>query len=284
MLYQKLLTGTRPYHLSMSRTHHGFEEHRHPDVEFSYCLSGTYDLIIDRQLYHLKPGDLAVIGCMVSHEVPRKPQEALTLTMEVGPILLKEHFQMLAEGQFAPVYSLREDSPLRPLLEETAALYQQQDAYAELMLTGNLYKISACIGRECSMPVSEEEEGEQAAAKIKEKPRRPILEIEKALELIYSHYAQNITVEDAAAAAGYSKSNFCTVFKNVVGDSFHHVLNRHRVENACYFLRQTETSVSDIAVMVGFADSKSFCRVFKNFYGVTPGEYRQQESLYISRS
>lgn len=283
MLYQKLLTGVRPYHLSVSRFHHGFEEHRHPDIEFSYCLSGSYDLIIDRQRYHLQEGDLAVIGCMVSHEVPEEQQEAVALTMEVGPILLKEHFQALAKSRFAPLYSLDKDSPLRQILEETIRIYQENEPFAELLLTGNLYKISACVCRECAeLPSVGESVGEADQEKTKETPRRPVMEIERALELIYSHYAQNITVEDAAAVTGYSKSNFCTVFKNVVGDSFHHVLNRHRVENACYFLKESNTSVSDIAQMVGFADAKSFCRVFKNFRGISPGEYRHQEGPSVA--
>ena len=275
MLYQKLLTGSRPYFCSVGSCS-GFEEHRHPDVEICYCLSGSYQVIIDRQCYLLEEGDMAVVGCMVSHEIPYGQRQAsLNLTLEVGPVFLKDYFEPLAETVFRPVYHLAKDSDLRRLLEETAELYGCKESYAELLLTGNLYKISAFLCRECTEPAPE---------KVQEKLRRPAVEIEKALELIYSQYAQNITLEDAAAITGYSKSNFCTVFKNMVGDSFHQVLNRHRVENACYFLRETTTTISDIAVMVGFADAKSFCRVFKSFYGVSPGTYRLQEGPSISRS
>lgn len=266
MLYEELLTGVKPYRIRPSKIHRKVQEHRHPDVEFAYCISGNYNMIVDKQLYQLQAGDLVVIGSMVSHEVPEEQPESFTLNQQIGPVMLKEFFQLLTERRFAPLYSLSTDSPLRKLLEETAEIYPQKTPYAELLSIGNLYKIIACICMECT---------EVPAAEPKEMPQRSIMEIEKALELIYNHYSQDITVETAAAITGYSKSNFCNVFKNIVGESFHHMLNRYRVENACYFLKETNTTLSDIALMVGFSDAKSLCRVFKKYYGITPGEYRQ---------
>jgi len=81
-------------------------------------------------------------------------------------------------------------------------------------------------------------------------------------------------VEDAAAVTGYGKSNFCKIFKNITGETFHDALNRRRVENACFYLRETAVTVTDIAPLTGFSDAKTLCRVFKAVTGMSPGQYR----------
>ena len=44
---------------------------------------------------------------------------------------------------------------------------------------------------------------------------------------------------------------------------------------ACVLLRQTDDPIEKIAQEAGFADIKSFCRVFKKYTGLTPRQYRQ---------
>ena len=98
---------------------------------------------------------------------------------------------------------------------------------------------------------------------------------EKAIELIHYNYKEPLPIEYVAEITGYSKSNFCKIFKKVVGESFHRALNRRRVECAAGLLDVTNLSVAEISEEVGFSESKAFCRVFKAIYGITPGEYRR---------
>ena len=132
-----------------------------------------------------------------------------------------------------------------------------------MLLKGNLYKISAYLLKEFN--------GENSLSK----DLSTVANIESAMELIENNYSDNITVEDAANLTGYSKSNFCKTFKKITGETFHSVLNKHRIKIAGYLLRETADMIYDIAIKVGFPDSKSFCRVFKNITGQTPGQYRK---------
>lgn len=267
MLYQNLMMGSKPFLLAKGRMR-PFGVHRHPEIEMSYCVSGTYDICIDNRRYTLHPGDLAIVGCMIPHEIPEHGSECLGMTLEVGPVFLRQYFRYLADAGFAPVYTLPPDSEMRRLLDETEKLiFSDRDEFSELERMGNIYRICAQLMREL-LPQPQTASAQQQHSSLPE--------IEKALELIYNHYAENITVDDAAAVTGYAKSYFCRIFKSIVGASFHHVLNNHRVENACFLLRETSTSLSEIAAAVGFADTKSFCRVFKSFTGTSPGAYRKQ--------
>lgn len=72
---------SRPYYVGISRMK-GFVEHRHPELELSYCTRGTYDIFIGKTIYHLKAGDLAIVGPMASHMFPAAgDQSCLALTV-----------------------------------------------------------------------------------------------------------------------------------------------------------------------------------------------------------
>ena len=273
MLYQKILMDDAPYQWSMG-SFRAFEEHRHADIEFNYCVHGGFDIIIDKKRHHVSEGEMSLIGPMVSHEVPAAENaDRLVLTAIVGSSLLKKHFSGFSGASFhSPICSLNSGSEahrsLRALLQESAELCQHPTAHSDLLLTGNLYKICAYLLRELA-------EGEAEPVRESGDLRR-VANVEKALDLIHYDYAKPLTVEIAAAATGYGKSNFCKIFKNVVGDSFHHVLNRCRIQNAYALLTETDMSVAAVAQEVGFAETKTFCRVFKEIAGVTPGTYRAQ--------
>ncbi len=271
MLYQKILIGETPYHVGVGAMG-TFEEHRHADIEFNYCISGELEIIIDKKHYCLHAGELALINPMVSHSVPKAQDQACKcLSVTLGASFLRRHFASFSQNRFrSAVCRLSNESEdharLRALLEEAARWKGEEGEYAELMLAGVLYQICANLTLELCR---EETHGGEDL--------RMVANVEKALELIYYRYAEPLTVEDAAAVTGYGKSNFCKIFKRIAGDSFHQVLNRQRVEIACGFLSETATSVANIAQEVGFSDSKTFCRIFKRFQGVTPGEYRAQQ-------
>lgn len=273
MLYQKILMDEEPYQLRVG-TFRAFEEHRHADIEFNYCVRGGFDIMIDKKRCHVGEGELVLIGPMVSHEVPASEDtDRLVLTAVVGPTLLKKHFARFSGASFhSLVCSLNgasEDHRLwQALLLETVELCRHPTAHSDLLLTGNLYKICAYLLNEVS--------GADASPKRETGDLRRVANIEKALDLIHYDYAKPLTVEIAAAATGYGKSNFCKIFKNVVGDSFHHVLNQCRVQNAYGLLTGTDMPISAVAQEVGFAETKTFCRVFRTVTGMTPGTYREQ--------
>ena len=274
MIYQNLITGTKPYMVLLSDRIGYNVLHRHSEIELHYCLKGSYDIIIEDQRYTLTPGMLAIVGSLVPHEIPLC-ENIGSLVLEFGPTLLKEYFQHFTDKTFVPVCNLNSPSleveaagEMQAFFNEIVSVCESDDAFSELLILSNLYRIANYVvryfvkGREHS--------------KVGKKDYMISDNIEKSLQLIYNHYQEDITLEQAASLAGYGKTNFCRYFKIITGYSFHRFLNQHRVENACHYLAETKHSLSEIASLVGFADSKILCRVFKDYIGVTPGEYRQQ--------
>ena len=99
--------------------------------------------------------------------------------------------------------------------------------------------------------------------------------IHKVQDYIERHLNEPIGVEELCQEAGFSKYHFSRIFQSIVKESVAHYVNRLRMENALFLLAHREDkNMTDIAYELGYTDSAIFSRAFKNFYGVSPREYR----------
>jgi AraC-like DNA-binding protein len=96
----------------------------------------------------------------------------------------------------------------------------------------------------------------------------------RAKDLADARYAEPITVDDLAAAAGLSRAHFSRMFSRTFGESPRSYLQTRRLERAAALLRYTDRSVADIAVMVGLQSVGSFTTAFGRVYGLPPAAYR----------
>lgn len=96
----------------------------------------------------------------------------------------------------------------------------------------------------------------------------------RAKDFVDANYAEPITVEDLAAAAGLSRAHFSRMFTRTFGESPRSYLQSRRLERAAALLRYTDRSVADICVMVGLHSVGSFTTSFVQTYGTPPAAYR----------
>jgi transcriptional regulator GlxA family with amidase domain len=89
-------------------------------------------------------------------------------------------------------------------------------------------------------------------------------------------YAQPLDVPALARIACVSEAHFIRVFRATFGETPHRYLQRRRVERSMFLLRETERSVTDICLDVGFGSLGTFSRTFHDIVGESPTEYRQR--------
>jgi AraC-like DNA-binding protein len=87
-------------------------------------------------------------------------------------------------------------------------------------------------------------------------------------------YAEPLDVRAVAAVAHVSVAHFSRTFRAVFGETPHRYLQRRRVERSMFLLRETERSVTDICLDVGFTSLGTFSRTFREIVGETPSGYR----------
>ncbi len=101
--------------------------------------------------------------------------------------------------------------------------------------------------------------------------------IHRVQDYMEQHIAESISVEHLAEVAGFSMYHFSRIFQGIMQESLLHYVNRMRMERALFYLaHRQDLNMTDIALELGFSDSAVFSRAFKNAYGVSPREYRQE--------
>jgi AraC-like DNA-binding protein len=87
-------------------------------------------------------------------------------------------------------------------------------------------------------------------------------------------YAEPLDVRAVAAVAHISPAHFSRCFRAVFGETPHRYLQRRRVERSMFLLRETDRSVTDVCLDVGFSSFGTFSRTFRTIVGETPSSYR----------
>lgn len=101
-------------------------------------------------------------------------------------------------------------------------------------------------------------------------------------EKVNEHIARDFSNEALSAhqiadEVGMNPVYLGRLFRESTGISISEAIKRTRVEHAKTLLRQTADPVKDIALSVGFANTKYFFVVFKDLVGMTPKEFQNQE-------
>lgn len=97
------------------------------------------------------------------------------------------------------------------------------------------------------------------------------------ISAIRSNY-KDITLADLADTFHFTVPYISRLIHFETGHTFSELLCNLKINNALLLLENTRLPVSEIAAYVGYKAPENFMRTFKNIYGVTPSEYRKNES------
>ena len=100
----------------------------------------------------------------------------------------------------------------------------------------------------------------------------------RARDLMDRRYAEPLDTRRLAEVALMGTSHFIREFRRVFGETPHRYLQRRRVERAMQLLRDTDASVTDICLTVGFTSLGTFSRRFSEVTGTSPTAYRSTTS------
>lgn len=106
--------------------------------------------------------------------------------------------------------------------------------------------------------------------------------IEKAIEYIEENLQNDISVEDVARFAGYSKCHFIGKFKERLGMTPADYIRKRRISEIVRRMEHDTRPICDIAFEYGFNSKENFIRAFKKEHHILPTEFRYtQNSLKL---
>jgi AraC-like DNA-binding protein len=118
-----------------------------------------------------------------------------------------------------------------------------------------------------------------ASLKLKKGGRLRDFYVREALNYIEQNFHNDISVEDIADNCGLNRSYFGKIFKESTGRTPQEFLLNYRMTKAAELLKLTKLSVGDISNAVGYDNPLHFSRAFKNVFGISPREWRNQNRM-----
>jgi AraC-like DNA-binding protein len=98
--------------------------------------------------------------------------------------------------------------------------------------------------------------------------------VERAIRQMNQCIADPLDLGQLAAAGATSKFHFVRIFDEITGTTPHHFLASLRIQRAKQLLLNSEASITDICLQVGYSSLGSFSKTFRSLVGVSPQEFR----------
>ena len=121
--------------------------------------------------------------------------------------------------------------------------------------------------------------GKYSEQYIRENTSKSIF-LDNVIKYMKQNFGQKLTLDNVAEKFLITGGHLCKLFKRKLKKSFVDVLNEIRVGESKRLLNSTNLKVYEVAYLCGYTDSNYFVRLFKNYNGMTPNDYRKNYNLY----
>ena len=106
----------------------------------------------------------------------------------------------------------------------------------------------------------------------------------KIVEYINNNLDKKISTSELAKISNLSKFHFHRIIKSLLGEPIGSYINRTRIEAATLLIRYSNLKIQDISHQIGYEKASSLNKIFKQYYGITPSEYRKNKTLKINHN
>ena len=120
-----------------------------------------------------------------------------------------------------------------------------------------------------------------ARMRIQKKSTASNRQVASAIDYIYNHILEPISVEQLAEAIGISPTYLSRIFKKDLGISVSEYIRQRKIDVAKNLLRFTDYDFVTISNMLSFSSQSHFIQQFKSHVGVTPKVYRDENYMRI---
>ena len=253
-----------------------YELHDHSAVEILLTLEGSVTYTVDDIVYQVRKGEVLIIPPDMQHSLSMGEESSRYLFLfEPEGILSMRDVKTLTPYFHRP-FHLRDGSEahvrIRELLLKLKDVYEKRELMWNTVCYSYLLRVYAILGQRYLNGVRNRipDGGRIVESEV----------ITASMTYINNHYKQDLSLEDVAAFAGFSRYYFSRSFKKQTGYSFKDYLCEKRLQVAADLLIRTDKSMKDVAAESGFGSVATFNRVFREKKGCTPTQFRAIYGMY----
>lgn len=238
---------------------------------FHYVISGTGTLMADdssghTQTYQIKSGQgFLLFPHQITTYVADKELPWEYTWLEFDGLRVKEAIEIAGLSLDSPVYHANSKELRMEMMNEMLYIAHHSEE-SPFHLIGHLYLFLDYLTRSAASMI------------LKQGGRLRDFYIREAISFIEQNFQNDISIENIANCCGLNRSYFGKIFHDTVGKSPQEFLMSYRMAKAAELLKLTELSISDIGNAVGYPNQLHFSRAFKNIYGISPRNWRNENN------
>ncbi|MDO5410030.1 MAG: helix-turn-helix domain-containing protein [Lachnospiraceae bacterium] len=250
--------------------------HWHEEIEILYIKKGSVRLQIPGKSFYLNQGEGAAVSSNVLHFLKAEAYCEL-YSLVFHPMLVMGN----EESVFARKY-------MKPLLENgvfdgCCFTWEEQGSYEAKFVaafealmsgkTGYEFSVRNYLSEICCLLYRKFEKNlDENSFEANLDSER----IQKMLQYIHKHFAEELTVSQIAGAADIGNRECLRCFQRMIQISPIQYLLKYRImQSASLLAKNPAYNISDIASQCGFDSPSNFSQMFKRFYRCSPREYRK---------
>ena len=245
--------------------------HWHEAMEILFCLNGSIHIHVEHEPIILRRNQLIVFDSKEVHSIHSDSKLYMFLCIHVDkkqlsiycPDLELYHIKCRPvplddpkSTQYIRICQLAHDQT-RMNVENESTSTMRSDGTALLMLADLIRYFSVYSLPGVTIGTSQSNDT-----------------LREIISYVNEHYTEKLSLEEVADQVGFSREYFCRFFKKHMGITFLRYLNEVRISHAGRLLMNTDMSISEVMNKSGFSNQTIFNRLFKEIYGLTPRQAR----------
>lgn len=259
---------------------HSFPLHWHKYIEIA-ALPEDADITrppilrINQTTYQLNPGDILLIWPGEVHEIVENADSQL-MGLQFSSTIFNElpDFAPFL-NRFRTFHHIRQsDTPelaqsMLIHIQHMFSVQRNQQTFSGVETLICLYEMFMDFGTyiKNTMPKDTQQDSPEIGKTVEK--------INVACSYIIDNCEHDLTLESAADYVGFSACYFSRMFKKITNHNFIEYLTLQRIKRAQLLLSDFDVPITEISYQAGFKSISTFNRVFRQYKGCSPSEYRK---------
>lgn len=272
---EKLLSDGKLITLRLHTRFIHFPRHRHDYVEVVYMCTGQTTHIVNGERITLRQGELLFLGQKATHEICRAEKDDVAINFIVLPQFFSNTLAAVGD----------ETTSLKSFLVDCLFNQNMGPGYLHFHVSDN--KVVQNLVENLLFTLLTDTASRRKVSqmtmtllflqlldntdKLEWASREEL--ILKLLRYVEDHYADG-SLSEAATLLHTDIYTLSRSIRKHTGKTFTVLLQEKRLSQASFYLRNTDRSVDDISLAVGYENISYFHRIFRQKYGVSPAKYR----------
>ena len=237
--------------------------HLHNALEVVYVTKGSLEMGVGESFFHMEEGDIGIIFPHLIHHYQVLSRDFCEAVYINAPGFIVGKFEEVLKTK-TPVCPVLKASELSSEVKRAIETMMETD-YQELLVVQAYLQI---ILARCIPLFTLENKRNVGSDDI----------IYRTVSYVAANFKEAFSLEDMARDLGVSKFNLSRVFSKTFHSNFNQYINEIRLRYACSRLENTNDTITEICLDSGFESQRTFNRVFKERYKVSPSEYRKKNT------